>query len=104
PSYVDISRETGKYQLYAPGILKIKYELKELRTDSLRLTLLDQKQRPVKFKDTLLVARNGDNRFVIDFQDQRPLKHLKPYILLITSQTGAVYRVLFKYVNPLYIR
>jgi len=100
PSFVDISRETGKYSLYAPGVLKLKYDLQELKTDSLTLRLLNKRQEPVPLKDSVLHAVYGDNRFIIDFKEHQPLKHLQPYTLLIQSQTGSVYRILFKYVNP----
>lgn len=104
PSYVAIQMETGKYNLYAPGILKLKYNLKELMTDSLSLRLLDKKQKEVRLKDSILHAVHGDNRFILDFKKDQPLKHLQPYTLLITSQTGNVYRILFKYVNPEFLK
>jgi len=100
PSYVDIKRESGRYSLYAPGILKLKYQLDDLRTDSLSLVLYDSKQKVVKLKTTTLQAVNGDNRFIIDFKEEQPLKHMKSYLLLIRSQGGQEYKVLFKYVNP----
>jgi hypothetical protein len=103
PSFIAIKRESGKYKLYAPGILKLKYDLKELKTDSLSLTLLDKHQKPVKLKTPSLHAVYGDNRFIIDFKTQ-PLKHLQNYSLIIHSQTGKTYRILFQYVNPDYIR
>jgi hypothetical protein len=101
PSFVDVKREQGIYDLYAPGILKLKYELEDLKTDSLSLQLLDKNEKPVKLKEaSSLKAIYGDNRFILDFKEHQPLKHLQPYTLIITSQTGQVYRILFKYANP----
>jgi hypothetical protein len=100
PSYVDIKKETSLYNLYAPGILKLKYNLDNLKSDSLKLSLLDKDGKSVKMQDTVLTSNYGDNRFVINFYQTQPLKHLNPYTLLITSQSGRVYKVLFKYVNP----
>lgn len=101
PSYVDIKREQSHYDLYAPGILKLKYELEDLRTDSLSLKLIDKGGKEIKLQETgVLNAVYGDNRFILDFKEHQPLKHLQPYTLIITSQTGQVYRLLFKYANP----
>lgn len=103
PSYVDIKRETGKYKLYAPGILKLKYDLEERKRDSLSLTLLNKNQKEVKLKENVLQAVNGDNRYILNFKDNQPLKHLQHYTLIIHSQSGAEYRILFQYINPDYI-
>ncbi len=101
PSFVDVKKEQGLYDLYAPGIIKLKYTLDELKTDSLALKLTDKDNKEIKLKQTTsLKAVYGDNRFILDFKEHQPLKHLQPYILLITSQTGNTYRILFKYVNP----
>lgn len=101
PSYVDIKKEQGSYDLYAPGIIKLKYVLDELKSDSLSLKLLDKNEKEIKLKETSsLKAVYGDNRFILNFKEYQPLKHLQPYVLLVTSQTGTTYRLLFKYVNP----
>lgn len=105
PAYVDIRREQGKYELYAPGILKLKYNLEDLRKDSLRLQLTDRNNKEIKLNDNaVLQAVYGDNRFELDFKQAQPLKHLQPYTLFITSQTGQTFRILFRYVNPELIR
>lgn len=104
PSYIDIKRETGKYKLFAPGILKLKYDLGERKKDSLSLTLFNKNQKAVKLKTTVLHAVNGDNRFILDFKNTHPLKHLHYYTLVIHSESGAVYRILFQYINPDYIQ
>jgi hypothetical protein len=101
PSFVDVRRENGSYSLYAPGILKLKYDLTELKTDSLSLQLLDKNDKEVGLKESSsLKAAYGDNRFILDFKENQPLKHLQPYTLLIKSQTGNTYRIFFKYANP----
>jgi len=105
PPYIDIAREGGSYNLYAPGVLKLKYNLEDLKTDSLKLELLDKDEKPVKLKEyQALNAVYGDNRFVLEFREHQPLKHLKFYTLLLTSQTGKTYRVYFRYANPELIR
>lgn len=104
PSFVDIKRESGAYQLYAPGLLKLKYVLSELKSDSLALQLTDKNEKAIKLKTSQLQAIYGDNRFILDFKEEQPLKHLQPYTLILTSQSGATYRILFKYVNPELIR
>jgi len=105
PSFVDVKRETGSYNLYAPGILKLKYQLDELKSDSLVLKLLDKNGKEIKLKEhSSLKAVYGDNRYILDFKEHQPLKHLQLYTLLLTSQTGSTYRILFRYVNPELIR
>src|SRR5690606_5663983 len=105
PTYIDIAREGGSYNLYAPGVLKLKYNLEDLKTDSLKLELLDKDEKPVKLKEyQVLNAVYGDNRFVLEFREHQPLKHLKFYTLRPTSQTGKTYRVYFRYANPELIR
>ncbi|MFA6057861.1 MAG: hypothetical protein WC756_06670 [Taibaiella sp.] len=101
PSFVDVKRENGSYGLYAPGVLKLKYDLTELKTDSLSLQLLDKNDKEIGLKEAgSLKAVYGDNRFILDFKESQPLKHLQPYTLLIKSQTGSTYRIFFKYANP----
>lgn len=100
PSYVDIRRESGSYSFYAAGLLKLKYNLQDLRTDSLGLQLLDKNNKEIKITPQALNAVYGDNRFIIDFKETQPLRHLQSYQLLIHSQTGNLYRLLFRYVNP----
>jgi hypothetical protein len=106
PSYVDVQREQGIYTMYAPGLLKLKYDLKDLKADSLQIGLLDGEGRAVKINERLstLNAKYGDNRFIINFHEEQPLTHLKQYTLTITSQTGKIYKISFKYVNPELIR
>lgn len=101
PSFVDIRREQGYYDLYAPGLLKLKYDLDDLKTDSLSLKLIDKGGSEIRLKAfPSLKAVYGDNRFILDFKEEQPLKHLQPYTLLILSETGRTYRILFKYANP----
>lgn len=99
-SYVDINKEAGFFTMYVPGILKIKYELKDRKTDSLQLTLFDNDGKPVKLQEPVLLAKYGDNRFVINFHETKPLKHLATYTMVFTSQNGAVHKLAFTYVNP----
>lgn len=101
PSYVDIAKETGTYQLYAPGILKLKYDLKWALTDTLALQLLNEKGEDVKLKITKeLAAKYGDNRYILNFMEEQPLKHKHNYTLLLHSREGKKYNILFQYINP----
>jgi len=106
PSYVDIKKESGGYTLYAPGKIKLKYVLEDLKTDTLQLQLLDKNDKVMKlpkdFKN--LSAVLGDNRFELDFKESQPLRHLGKYTLLIQSLTGQSYRILFTYINPDFIK
>jgi hypothetical protein len=105
PAFVDIKKENGSYNLYAPGKLKLKYKLDDLRADTLRLQLLDEQEQPVKIRETFLAAQYGDNRFELDFHESgQPLRHLKRYTLLLTSIDNHTYRILFRYANPELIR
>ncbi|KAA5532223.1 hypothetical protein F0919_15605 [Taibaiella lutea] len=106
PSYVDVQREQGIYTMYAPGLLKLKYDLKDLKTDTLQIGLLDNEGKTVKMNKglSILDAKYGDNRFILNFHEEQPLKHLQQYTLTITSQTGRIYKISFKYVNPELIR
>jgi hypothetical protein len=103
-AYVDIRKENGSFALYAPGVLKLKYELKEMLNDSLRLELQDEQGQPQQMKEQIIRARYGDNRFVLNFYENQPLRHLRTYTLLLHSQAGNSYRIAFKYVNPELIR
>lgn len=103
PSFIDITKEESQNTLFVPGILKLKYDLKNRMKDTLNLTLLDSKNKVVQLKESFLVANAGDNRFILNFKDERPLKHLSFYNLIIHTLSGNEYRINFKYVNPIYI-
>lgn len=98
-SYLDIKEETGNSRYYAIGTLKLKYNLTELRRDSLAMTLYSG-TKAIPLAPNALTAINGDNRFEIDFKEKTPLKHLKPYRLELRSQTGSLYSINFLFVNP----
>lgn len=102
PAYIDLEKESGIYQLYAPGIIKIKYVLKDLKSDSLNVTLFDRNKKAVPLPKELkqLNAIVGDNRFELDLKEHLSLSHMKDYVLHLVSATGKTYQVPFKYVNP----
>ena len=100
PPYIDIRRERGTTTNYAIGVLKMKYELEDLRTDSLSLSLTDKNGKPVKLQTNSLKAIYGDNRFDLDLKEGATLKHMQPYFLELRSTSGTSYKILFKYVNP----
>lgn len=101
PSYIDIAKEGGKYGLYAPGLIKLKYKLEDLTSDTLRMTLYDDAGKTLPLRDNTWNARYGDNRYVIDFkEEERPLKHAQYYMLVIESLTGRTFKISFQYSNP----
>lgn len=106
PSYVDIRRESGAYDLFAPGKVKIKYELSDARTDSLAIRLLDRSNNEISLKKELreIQAQYGDNRFELNFSEHQPLKHMKDYQLVIKNNKKEEFRILFRYVNPDFIK
>lgn len=104
PAYVEINEEDGNQLLYAVGKLKLKYVEEEKRYNTLRLVLTDEKGTDIKIPDTTWNVTRGDNRKIIQFYEERDLKHLKSYKLTITSDNGNEYAVTFKYVNPLYLK
>lgn len=101
PSYIDIARESGAYNLYAPGLLKLKYVLEEYRTDTLSLKLLDKNDKEIKLnKHKQLAAVYGDNRYVLDLKEDQSLRHMQRYTLLLTTQNGKTFKIVFQYANP----
>ncbi len=100
PAFADIAKESGHYALYAPGLLKLKYKLEDLKRDTLSLTLTDDDGKEIKLKTNKLEAVYGDNRYVLEFYKDQPLKHGRRYTLHATSITGHTYRILFRYANP----
>lgn len=102
PAYIDIERESGVYKLFAPGLIKIKYTLKDLKTDSLNVTLLDKNQKAISLPEGIkqLKAVAGDNHYELNLKEQLTLSHMKDYVLKISNSKGKQYLVPFKYVNP----
>lgn len=102
PAYIDLEKESGIYKLYAPGIIKIKYVLKDLKSEALQVELLDRNKKAVTLPKELkqLNAVIGDNRFELDLKEHLSLHHMKDYVLKISDSMGKVYKIPFKYVNP----
>jgi hypothetical protein len=101
PSFIDIVRETGAYNLYAPGMLKLKYVLDNYKTDTLSLKLLDKNDKEINMKEyKQLAAVYGDNRYVLDLKENFTLKHMQRYTLLLSTQSGATFKIVFQYANP----
>lgn len=102
PAYIDLDKESGIYKLYAPGVIKIKYVLKDIKSDALQLELLDKNKKAIALPKALsqLHAVVGDNRYELNFKEHIFLSHMKDYMLKITNSKGKQYLVPFKYVNP----
>lgn len=100
-AYLDIMKDVGTYNVIAPGVLKLRYELKMSAADSLTFSLLDKDQQPMKFKVPVDGSmKYGDNRMVIDFYNHQPLKHKKKYTLLVSGRHFKDRRIEFTYYNP----
>jgi hypothetical protein len=97
--YIDIRKETGNSKAYAVGELRIKYNLDDLKTDKLVISILDG-DKEIKIKNNEFKLIYGDNRFILPLQEEYGLKHLKLYMLKIKTESGAAYSMPFKYVNP----
>lgn len=99
-SYLDIINEKGGNKVWAIGKLKLKYQLLDLKSDTLKLELRNKNGVIEKLKTDKLFSIKGDNRYEIDFLEYPKLKHLGFYTLKITSMNGKEYSILFRYVNP----
>lgn len=100
-SYLDIEKEVGNNMTYAVGALKLKYFLREYKTDTLQLRLY-QGEGEVNSKHNQLVATKGENKYDIDFMGATKLKHGKVYKMVITPKFGSPKIVNFKFINPNY--
>lgn len=98
-SYIDIEVEKIKNAVFAVGELKLKYDLRYMDIDTLRLQLFDR-EKEIKLKTNELVAKAGNNWYEIDFSDQPRLKHNRFYTLNLVNRKGRQYKVTFKYINP----
>lgn len=97
--YLDVRNETIKDPVITNGVLKLKYYLKELKVDTLSMTL-SHKGKEIKLKNNKLLAKLGDNRFDIDFTESPRLKHGHDYTLYIKNKQRQTFIVVFKYINP----
>lgn len=97
--YLDISQEKRKDPVFAVGILKLKYDLAEINTDTLYLEL-KKGDKVIKLNKPYLLARTGDNRFQIDFSGSPRLTHFKTYTLYIKNTKREKFTITFKYINP----
>lgn len=102
--YIELNIENGGAAYYAVGNLKLKYTETEVLSDSLRITLTDDKGTPIKILDTSWGVNRGENHKIISFEDNNKVKHLKEYNLQVRTSKGRPYTVRFKYVNPMYIK
>lgn len=103
PSYIDIEKESGTQSLYAVGQIKLSYVLKDFKNDILHLELEQSGNKKIKLPEGMskFNAVLGDNRVVLDLKEELQLKHLKSYILSVSSSSsGKIYRIPFRYVNP----
>ena len=98
--YVDISMEQNASRYYAVGVIKLKYVLEEKENEELLISLMDNSGKPLKLPASSLLAKLGDNRFVLQLKDKVALQHLQVYTLVVTNSLGNHFSLPFKYVNP----
>lgn len=101
PSYIDILGNVDAYRLIAFGQVKLKYNLMKGPADSLQYELYNHKNKPVKIRfDIDKAMRYGDNRIIIDFYNNQPLKHNKKYTLAVSGKYFKARKIEFIYKNP----
>ncbi|XZF15211.1 hypothetical protein ACTHGU_03670 [Chitinophagaceae bacterium MMS25-I14] len=101
--FVDVRKEKNAAVYYAVGKLKLKYVLDEKLQDVLTVSLTDKSGNTIKLKEKTLAAVEGDNRYVIDLQEEASLTHLGSYQFTITNTKGEQFVLPVKYVNPDYL-
>ena len=104
PPYIELNAEKGLSVFYAAGELKLKYIERNRRYNKLQFTIIDEKQKPVKYKDNEWLVKNGDNRTILVFHETINLKHWALYKLVVKTEDGNEYAIPFRYVNPLYLK
>lgn len=102
--YVELNIENGGLAYYAIGSLKLKYLENAFLTDTLHMSLTDEKGKQINLRDSAWIVNRGDNRKVLALEESANLKHMKEYILTVKGQTGNINSLRFKYVNPIYIK
>lgn len=103
-SYIDVSKEQATNHLTAFGILKLKYVLRDQRSEVLTLKILNAEKKECKISSNILNARYGDNRYELDLTEGGDFKHKAEYLLVVTTSSNKEYRLPFQYVNPGFIR
>lgn len=100
-SYLDVLAQNDYGEVIVPGTLKLKYQLKNHRNDTLSLKLEDNKGKEVKLKSyNIQNIKYGDNRFEINFYQNLPLKHNKKYTLYLSGKYFTDKKIVFIYKNP----
>lgn len=102
-SYFDFTAQTGNTKVYGIDTLKLKYK-SYASTDTLKLELVTEDGKQVSFKTTAYPLIPGTNYIDLDFPGKANLKHLKTYVMKVTTGKNAAYSIPFIYVNPLYIK
>lgn len=104
-SYYEIGMQQTGTRIYAIDTLKLKYK-NYSEEGKLVVLLLDKDNKEVNYKTaaTGYALRQGMNYIDLDFPDKASLKHLKSYLMMITTPDGHAYRIPFTYVNPLYLK
>lgn len=105
-SYIDILNLSENVQLYAIGILKLKYEAEDNDEFEVELfSINDSKRKKINVEKKSLDVIKGLNKFKYDLENQVYLKHNKKYLIqLKCKSTGNTYLLNFIYLNPNYIK
>ena len=102
-SYININKEKRPDGVQAIGKLKIKYDLRDYKTDTLFVKLTHDGE-PIKLREDKLSAKHGDNRYEIEFTDKPKLRHNRIYMIEFTNSMGEVFPISFQYKNPDYLQ
>ena len=98
--HIDIRQEKGENAVFAIGELKIKYHLRELRSDSLQFTLLTTDGKDLKLPRAAYAISEGDNRIEIDLREVSGIRHMKKYVMKVQDGSGNTYQLPIRYINP----
>lgn len=101
-SYYEFAEHRGETAIYAIDTLKLKYRT-YASSDSLQLSIRDEKGEEVKYKTSTYSLRPGMNFIALDLPGKVSVKHMKLYTLYIRTGDGKQFQVPFRYVNPLYL-
>lgn len=101
--YLDIRLEKVIDPVFAIGKLKMKYELRDLKVDTLQLRLVSD-GKEIKLKNNKIETRAGDNRLELDLTSAPRLRHFKIYTMYINNLQGEKFTVSFRYVNPDFVK
>lgn len=97
-SFIDVNLEHGINKNYAINQIKLKYELSNLKMDTLQFELYKE-GKLISMKPQNWIVKAGENKLIIDLKEENRLKHGKTYVLKVKDSYGKTNEVIFMYVN-----